>query len=165
MRTLTYKSLEIIKFPVYKLFSDNIRTIDGLVFIEDKLLDDTNMPGRTLGMRRLQTPQNNVHPLKKGVMDAVTMLKSNHNLFIDSSGMIFIYEKTLYQPLKHYKIKRVELKEVASLVWFFELSYPFKVPRPPPHGAYYARILFFKGTPWVIYDFVSERGKDTRRMV
>ena len=45
----------MIKFPIYVL-SEEPEEIDGLVIINDQVVDDKNMTGETLGMRRLQTP-------------------------------------------------------------------------------------------------------------
>lgn len=161
---LTYRNIESIVFPIYKLPSDNIMEIDGLVFLEDGILDDKNMPGKSLGMRRLQTPRKDeLFKLKKGVNSIEGLL--SYNYWIDSSGRIFIYKKTKSCDLKYYLIKKVERKETASVVWFYNLQIPFEIRRPPPRSAAYARILFFSGTPWLIYAFTETSGKDTKRMV
>jgi len=102
-------------------------------------------------------------PLKKGSFDIEYLLKHKH--FIDSSGNVFTYEKTRFHALNYYKIKSVELKETGSLIWFYGISFPFELPRPPPERAAYASVLHFNSTPWLIYDFTYEKGKDTRRMV
>jgi hypothetical protein len=73
--------------------------------------------------------------------------------------------KTKYSKLKHLRIIKVELKDTGSLVWLSGVSFPFALPRPPPHGAAYARVLYLNERPWLIYEFTREIGKDTRRMV
>ena len=64
---IQYKSLNKIKFPVYVLPSGNWDRQDGLLFLDGKIVDDRNMSGDTLGVRRLQTPHKNVFPLKHNV--------------------------------------------------------------------------------------------------
>ena len=49
-------------YPVYVLNSDNIWEQDGIVFIEDQVLDDLNQTGDTIGQRRLKTPLKNLFP-------------------------------------------------------------------------------------------------------
>ena len=44
-----------ILYPIY-ILSEEPEEIDGLLLIADQVVDDKNMPGKTLGMRRLQTP-------------------------------------------------------------------------------------------------------------
>jgi len=53
---LTYSKLNKIKFPIYEMPSDNWSKADGLLFLDDKIVDDKNQSGDTLGLRRLQTP-------------------------------------------------------------------------------------------------------------
>ena len=38
-----------IKFPVWVINSDNIWEQDGIIFIDDKVLDDRNQKGDTIG--------------------------------------------------------------------------------------------------------------------
>ena len=46
-----------IDFPVFVLHTDNIELIDGILWIDNQVLDDKNMSGKTLGIRRLQSPR------------------------------------------------------------------------------------------------------------
>lgn len=161
--TYTYRNITNIKFPIYALPNDNWQCVDGLLFLDNQILDDTNVKGESLGLRRLKTPFKSLFPLKKGSMELQFLLKHKH--FIDSHGTVFTYEKTRFHELNYYKIKSVELKETGSLVWFYGVSFPFELPRPPPDKAAYARILHLNKIPWLIYDFAFEKGKDTRRMV
>ena len=50
-----------INFPIYVL-SEEPEEIDGLVLIGDQVVDDKNMSGKTIGMRRLQTPMKKYLP-------------------------------------------------------------------------------------------------------
>jgi hypothetical protein len=159
----TYQNLSKIVFPVYQLPNDNWHVIDGLVYIDTELLDDRNMPASTLGGRRLQSPMGQFFRLRKGVGTIPQMLKFKH--FIDSSGKLITYQKTKYHDLRYYKILKVILKDTSSLLWLEGISFPFELPRPPPHGLAYAGVLFLNGNPWLIYDFAHSWSKSTRRMV
>lgn len=162
----SFKDIKNIKFPVYALPSSEWYEQDGVLFINDgKVLDDTNMPGKTLGIRRLQCGRKDLQTIKRAYPDFQSMLSSKKKIFIDSAGEPFIYNKTLNSPLIHHKIKRIQLKDTKSIVWLNLVPSPFTIPRPPYGDALWARVLYFKGTPWFIYDFASERGKDSYKRV
>lgn len=153
MIILRYKELEQLEFPVYRLPSDEIEIADGLVFIEGRLLDDRNMPGKTLGIRRLQTPYKKLFRLNKQVETVIGMMKQTSKYFIDSKGRIFMYEKTVFCDLIYYKIKKVQQKEVCSLLWLKGITSPFTILRPPEPGMLWAGILHFGGLPWKLYEY------------
>ena len=52
---VTYKEIKKIKFPVFILPNSNWELVDGLLLIDNQVVDDKNMPGASLGIRRLQT--------------------------------------------------------------------------------------------------------------
>jgi hypothetical protein len=158
-----YRNIPNIVFPIYKLHTDNVSLGDGILFIEGEILDDTNMPGESLGRRRLQTPFGGLYKLPKGSYDLDYLFKYKH--FIDSAGKVFTYEKTSRQDLKHYKLKRVEKKDIKSLLWFFDIPFPIEATRPPDERYPFARILCLNGHPWFVYDFTLEKGKDTKRKI
>ena len=85
--------------------------------------------------------------------------------FIDSKGKPFIYEKTRSCKLSSYKIKKIDRKESASLLWLHEVNYPITIPRPPLDSYGWARILHLGDSPWLLYDYVSEPLKPTYRRV
>ena len=106
----------MIKFPIY-ILSDEPEEIDGLVIIDDQVVDDKNMTGETLGMRRLQTPMKSLYPLRYMVDDEVGMLKHRGKHFIDTNGVYWYNEKSKTAQLKYHKIRKVEKKEVAAVIW------------------------------------------------
>ena len=163
---ITYKNLKDVTFPVFLLGSSNWDLRDGLLFLDGVLLDDQNMPGKTLGQRRLQSPFKSLYPLKKGIMQPVGILKQAGNkAYIDSIGKLFVYEKTIMAVLKFQKIRRVEKRETYSLLWVSNVSYPFEIPRPPDSENKWVGILYIKGFPWLLYQYSRERLKDTRRKI
>ena len=57
-------NLNEIRWPIYVLHSDEIEERDGLLFCDTQIVDDKNMTGESLGLRRLQTPHKNLYRLK-----------------------------------------------------------------------------------------------------
>lgn len=162
---ITYKNISNIKFPVYELESGNWSRSDGLLFLEGSIIDDRNMPGATLGIRRIQTPYKELYPLKKSLDNFRGLLKSYSKHFIDSNGTPFIYEKTKYAKLKYYRIKKIVKKESRCVLWLYNVKNAFVIPRPPPDNVRYAGILHYENIPWILYEYSEELLKDTRRKV
>ena len=123
------------------------------------------MRGDSLGIRRLQTPHKNLLPLKRSLLNLTGVIKQNTSTFIDSNGFPFVYEKTIWCKLKYYKIRKVDLKEVASLLWVHGIKTPFTIPRPPKEDRSWAGILHMGNTPWLLYEYSKTKLKDTRRKV
>ena len=86
-----------INFPIYVL-SEEPEEIDGLVLIGDQVVDDKNMSGKTIGMRRLQTPMKSIYPLRYQVDDEVGMMKHRGKHFIDTDGVYWYDEKLKLLP-------------------------------------------------------------------
>jgi len=162
---ITYKSIGRIQFPVFMLGAGDWELHDGLLFLGDKIVDDQNMYGETIGIRRAQTPHKNLYTLKKMITSYNGILKQKTKYFIDSSGRPFAYEKTVFATLKYIKIKTVEQKGIASLVWVRGHNAPFTVPRPPEVGYTWAGILHLHGLPWVLYEYSQEKLKDRKKKV
>lgn len=162
---ITFRSIKKIEFPVYRLPSSNWEITDGLLFVDDKLADDKNMPGRTLGLRRLQTPFDKLLVLRHKLDTLAGIIKQPSPYFIDTLGRPFIYEKTQLCSLKYYKISKIEKKEVNAVLWVNGINFPFTIPRPPESGMLWAGILHFHGLPWILYEYSETKLKDTRRKV
>lgn len=163
---ITYRAAKNIKFPVYKLPSSNWHLQDGLLYLDGQLLDDRNMPGETLGIRRMQTPfYKNLLVLRKKLDTLIGIIKQDGNCFVDSLGRTFIYEKTLVCKLIYYKIRKIEKKDTASLLWVKGVNFPFTIPRPPESEMLWAGILHYRGLPWLLYEYSETKLKDTRRKV
>jgi len=162
---ITYRDLARIKFPVYCLPSDNWQTVDGLLYVDNILVDDRNVPEPTLGRRRLKTPFRNLLPLKRSVSDIVGMMKQTNNAFIDSTGVPFLYQKTKIVPLKYHRIKKIIKKGVASVLHLHESKATFIIPRPPPEGTLWVGVLYLHSHPWQLYEYSLTCKKQGRRKV
>jgi len=162
---ITYKTLDRVEFPIFILPSSNWDLTDGLLYLDGELVDDRNMSGKTLGQRRLQTPHKGLLPLRKSINNLVGILKQPNYYFIDSNGAPFIYQKTLMLPLKYRKIRKIERKTTASLIWIDKWKIPFTVPRPPEPEMLWAGVLLLRDYPWIIYEYSENEKKGTRRKV
>jgi hypothetical protein len=114
---ITYRNISFnIEYPVFLLPSSDWETRDGLLLIDNRIVDDKNKEGRTLGARRMQTAHKDVLPLKKMLTSYNGILKQTTKCFIDNVGKPFIYEKTKFADLKYLQIKGVERKTFATLI-------------------------------------------------
>lgn len=162
---VTYRDFHTLRFPLFILPSDDWYVVDGVLFLQEQVVDERNMPGDTLGVRRLQCGRKDLLPLKKAVMTLPDLTHARTKFFIDSNGKPFIYEKTITSKLKTYRIKKIEPKETASLLWLYDWPTPFTLARPPTGNPEWVRFLHLEGAPWIVYDYVRERVKDTYRRV
>ena len=161
-----FKDIKNIAFPVYKLPDATWYLQDGVLFNGDgRVLDDRNMPGATIGIRRIQCGRTDLYRIRRAYPDFASMLKSKTTIFIDNKGVPFIYDKTINSPLIHHKVSKIELKDTCTVVTLANIPYAFKLPRPPYGDPVWARVLYYKGAPWLIYDFASVRGKDSYKRV
>lgn len=162
---LTYKNFSQIIFPAFRLPSSNWSTTDGLVFLDGKILDDRNMEGKTLGARRLQTPFQNLLPLKHCATSAIGLIKNSESAYIDNEGRLFLYKKTKMVSLRFYRIRKVLRKEVSSVLWVQNINFGIRIPRPPPSQCNWAGFLHIQNNPWMLYEYSVEKPKDTRRKI
>jgi hypothetical protein len=162
---ITYKTLNNIHYPAFKLPSDDWELKDGLLYLEGMLLDDINMPGKTLGIRRMQTPFKSLFPLKKSYDSPIAIIKESSGWYIDYTGKLFEYKKTKFCKLRYYRIKRIEKKITHSILKLHNINFPIKIPRPPPEEYKWAGVLLLDNFPWLLYGYSKVRLKDTRRKV
>lgn len=153
------------KFPLYVVHTDEVMEADGILWIEDQVLDDKNMSGETLGKRRLQTPMKSLYPLRYMINDEIELIKHQGKFFIDSKGEFIIYEKTEKVQLKYHKILKVERLRGRSIIKVKDIPFPFDVLRPTSSEEKWAGVLYRKGIPWKLYETVKERKNNTWRKI
>ena len=154
-----------IQFPVFEIHTDNVEEIDGILWIDDQVLDDKNMSGETLGARRLETPMKSIYPLRYMIDDIIGVLKHRGKNFIDSNGYVFTYEKTDTLQIKYHKILRKVKKGVCAVVWLKDCPFAFTEKSPPPPEVTWAGVLYRNDIPWKIYNYSDKKEKDTWRKV
>ena len=156
---------EDLVYPLYVIHSDNVELIDGILWLDDQVLDDKNMFGDTLGMRRLQSPMDSMYKLKYQIEDIRGLMKHRGKTFIDTEGRVFNYEKTEKVEIKYHKIRRKEKKDIATVVWLSGCPFPFSEKSPPADGLTWAGVMYKNGIPWHIYDYAEEQKKATWRKI
>lgn len=161
---ITYKQIHKIEFPVYMLPSDDWYMSDRILFFEGFVLDDKNVSGESLGQRRLKT-EFNLYPLRRAVFDIIGILKQGTAHFIDNKGRVFTYQKTKTVSLKYRKIKKIDRKIKASVLYVHGEKTKFKLIRPPEAGMIWAGILYISGSPWKVYEFSETQKSDTWRKI
>ena len=105
------------------------------------------------------------YPLRYQIDDEVGMMKHRGKHFIDSDGVYWYDEKTTTTALKYHKIRKVEKKDIATVIWFKDVPFPLIEARPPQDGMGWAGILYKKGIPWKIWEYCEEKKKDTWRKI
>ena len=157
--------LEDIRFPLYVVHSDEVLRRDGVLWVDGAVLDDTNVHGESLGERRLRTPLKNMYELKHQIDNFGGLIKHRGRFYIDSNGKFFIYEKSKKATLKYHLIRKVEQKDIVTLIWIQNIPFPFEVPRPPHRTELYAGILYISGKPAYLYELSTKKCKDTWRKI
>lgn len=153
------------EYPIYGIFTDNIEERDGLVFADEKILDDKNVKEKTLGLRRLKTPQKNLYKLKHIKQDIQETIHSNSKYYIDSLGSIFYYEKAIWCSLQYHKILKIQRRGSLSVLTLAGINFKATVNRPPQRGYTWAGILYAESNPWLLYDYAEEKLDNTRRKI
>lgn len=163
---ITWRQLPNITFPVYILPSEDVFTTNGLVYSGGRLIDDRGVEGDTLGVRRLRSPYRGLFIKFTSIAENISELLSRRrgSLFIDHKGKVFKYKKTVSSKVVYHRILKVEPKGDCSLLYLEGVRVPLRIPRPPPHGIVWAGVMYFKGYPWVLYEYSLERKPDARRM-
>jgi hypothetical protein len=153
-KNYTYSTIDnskVIDFPVYKLQAEPL-AIDGIVTVNGKVIDDRNVNHKTLGGRRLLTPQ-------KLVKDS----KSSIGWYIDKYGKIIKYRKTRLEKLVCHRIEEVVYRGTYSILLLDGVNFPVEVARPPTGS--YAQMLYYKGYPWKLYNILKEDCTSTVKKV
>lgn len=156
---------EELVFPIFVIHSDNIDYLDGILWLDDQVLDDKNMKGRNLGIRRLQSPMKSLYPLKYMIQDEVSLMKHRAKTFIDSTGRVFHYEKTEKVDIIYHKIVKREKKTLATVIWCKDCPFPFDEKSPPKEEFSWAGVIYRSGIPWKVYEYSETYKKKTWRKI
>lgn len=147
-----------VLFPIFVLPGENIYYEDGLLIYNNLVLDDRNQQGKTLGIRRMQTPHK-LYSLKKAALSFIDLINSKDKKFIDNKGLCFVYKKTRNCEVKSFKIRKKVPKDTYTTIWLHGVNCPFQLSRYPV-GKDWAQILMLGSMPWKLLD-VSENSLST----
>lgn len=176
--------LSDIEWPVFRLGEVQPSVIDNQIvylkeyFLPDtaestyriRVVDDKDVPGNTLGMRRLILKHSKapLFPIRTALYflpDLIKMAKK-HTWFIDNSGKLFQYRKSQYCRLEFHKITKIIplAGGFGCLVQVEGLAQRFKCMFPPNASQKYAGILRW-GLGYLFYGLYKEKHTPTRRQV
>jgi len=162
--SLTYRQiLRSVKFPVYSLGTEDFYIRDGLLLVNDLVIDDRNQPGDTLGKRRLQTPHKK-RRLSIVYEEFLDIVKQNPSVLIDNNGDIFSYNKTKFEKVKSIRIVRKDLEDTHSRIWLRGVNFAFIV-KQPPLAMNWAQVLHLNSRPWLLYSLSEDKLKDSNRKI
>jgi hypothetical protein len=134
-----------------------------------RIIDDKNLPGATLALRRLNLAANGIKLKKLGratffLADFIKLARKT-TWFIDSAGNVFQYKKDLNVKLTFKKIKQIiPISSGGAIVEVEGIPTRFKTLYMPDVENTYAGLLQH-GMGYILYGTYTEKYKDTRRMI
>lgn len=161
-----------IQWPIYHL-SRIPQRVDNLLFVEDndgnyKVIDNLDMPGHTLGVRRLQHLMDTSSIIKRKLLklsrpsySLSDMLHRKINLFIDSSGKVYNHVKTTFVPVETFKLKSFVEYPEGYVLYVHNLHCRFFINRAPNLHEKYVQVLRV-GKGFVMYGLTDKHTKATR---
>tara|TARA_R100000231_G_scaffold122526_1_gene92705 strand:- start:2439 stop:2924 length:486 start_codon:yes stop_codon:yes gene_type:complete len=160
-------NLKDITFPVFVL-SGEAEKQDNILWCTQSdgtmgVVDDYNMKGETIGIRRIQSPFKSLYPLKYMLRDFRSLVKHRGKFYVDTKGKYFVYNKTTKANIIYKRIEKIQKKDVCTLVWVKDIPSPFEEVRPVT--AKYAGVLYLQNQPAFIYEFSNELRKKTWRKI
>ena len=178
-----FTALQAIIWPVFKLSEKEPSRDSGLVFFHTeyldetnsssltiKIVDDTSLPQKTLGLRRLalqKDPKVKLHRISTAIYflaDLIKLAKAT-TWFIDSSGKVFQWKKYTRAKLITKKIKQVLPADgIGCVLELVGVSHRFKAMTRPRDEQVYARVLQI-GIAYIFYGYCETHKPDSWRMV
>ncbi len=178
---MTTTALSNLTYPIFRLGLNPPIINNGVAFyyyckdtaegevVSIRIIDDTNSLGSNLGLRRLRLAEEGV-PLFK-ISNAIYFIgdlvkMANPRVwFIDSTGKIFNYTKSIKAKLKFHPIsKLLRTKGGGVIVEAEGLPTRFKALFMPPPAMKYIGVLHWKQS-LILYGFYQEAHKETWRNI
>lgn len=171
-------SLTEIVYPVFKIGSERPTQEDGVTLFmrlyEDgvnkyKVVDDKNLPGETLALRRLQLMKEGV-PLKSlgtamFFLGDLIKIAVPRLWLIDSIGNVFQYKKSISTKLQFKKITYVHKISTGGAILEIEgMPNRFKCMFAPTPNETYAGVLKH-GMTYILYGLYEQKYDDTVRRI
>lgn len=172
--------LEKIIWPVFKLGNKQPQVENGVVYYHTELLDndendlintikivdDQNLPQKTLGLRRLNIDKDSLSKISTAIytLQDLVKLATPKIWFIDNSGAVFQYKKSTRAKLQIYRIKQVlPVSGIGCVLEVDGLVERFK-SLSIPNNEKYAAILHYNGKT-LFYGLCNEKIKSTWRLI
>jgi len=171
--------LSKVVWPVYQLskyieIKEYNNMLLGRNSAEDdfKLIDDKSRDSPSLGLRRIKyesSPSIEGYKLYKLSIpiykySSLILLTYKSTKFIDFSGKIFNYVKSMRVPLKYHRITKYTQVDHGYLVHIYGIPCPFYINYEPPLEVKYAGLLYI-GRGYVLYSLEESKLADTRRLI
>lgn len=173
--------LQNIVYPVYKLpaqplVDEGVAFYYGETEVEGesnrqhlKIVDDKNISGNNLAMRRLKLTADEVplFRLSKAMFFLGDLIKTatSSTYFIDSNGMIFNYVKSTTAKLKFHKINKIfPIQTGGAIIEVLGIPNRFKVINYPTPETKCAGVLHL-GVSTILYGLYEYIPEDTVRRV
>lgn len=174
--------LDSIRFPVYFLGERKPEQENGVTFYfygkhhvdrdteyQIQVIDDKNIPGESLGVRRMKlaNAKQPLYKLKRAIFflgDLIKLTKGG-TWYIDSNGQTFEYRKTARCQLIFRPISSIlPIKTGGSIVEVAQVNSRFKTLLAPTGREKWAGLLRV-GNGYILYGLYEDRLEDTYRMV
>ena len=172
--------LDQIIWPVFKLGTRDPEIDNGIYYINNEyitdsseiivnsyIIDNKNIKGKNIGMRRLNIDKDKLYPLRIAIYTIQDLIKLScpKTWFIDTSGILFKYKKTTRAKLEtHDIIQILPVNGIGCILEIKGFSERFKSLTVPGITQKYAAILTYKGK-YLLYGLSSEKIKATWRLV
>lgn len=162
--------LSEIEFPVYgitntyrKIWSDL-----NVLYIETNygifILDNKNIPGNTLGKRRIKLNAENKYKFRKTYYNIEQFLHSKYTKFIDNTGKLFSWKKSKYVPLTYHKIKKVVEYDGQCIIYPEGINFTQKVNCRRAYFTNYIGVLH-TDMGYILYEYTDKKKLDTIRKI
>lgn len=171
--------LSSVVWPVYQLNKyieikqyNNMLLGRNSVEEEFKLIDDKSREANSLGLRRIKYESSpsieryKLYKLSTPIYKYSNLILQTYKSpkFIDFSGRIFNYVKSMRVSLKYYKITKYAQVDHGYLVHIYGIHCPFYINYEPPLEVKYAGLLHV-GMGYVLYSLEESKLADTRRII
>jgi hypothetical protein len=166
------KILTEIKFPVYAIKPYKRIWEEGrIVYIETlynkvRILDNKNLTG-SFGIRRAKIPPKALYKLRAlPSLRALIKNKTLTRMYVDHQGELFEYKKTKYCPLTCRRVLERRQKDGIGYIITIE-GVDFPVTQSATYHDPFMKYAAILETPLgpIVYDFMREPFKNTKRMI
>ena len=142
---------------------------DGTTYNTYRVVDDTNLPGATLPLRRLKLLHMGVKlkKINRAIFFLGDLIKiaTPKTWFIDSSGKLFKYAKATRVSLEFRKITKVmPIQSGGAILEIQDINTRFKTMYIPKSTERYAGVLKY-GMSYILYGVYDQKYDSTWRMI